>query len=568
MLLPIGAIVHCHDGAAGRLKYVVLDPDDGEVTHLIVERGMLLHRDIVVPVSWIERTTEATLYLNANRDDLKVLPEYDEREFVMPDPAYRPLSGHRVEDTRVWLGPYAVVGGGRPWVLQRVRLGVEDDEVLIRRGLPVLTSDDRPAGVIDHLVVDPTSKHITHLVVRRGWLWNRQARLVPVDQVAAVSEYGVRLRLSAAGLDHLPPYQPPASDAQITAWLQRSLATDARTRDAQLTVTVEDGVVRIGGAPTAEVAAAARAIARRLRGVIGVEDEPAPPPPAPPLRIGAPVYARDGRYGTLDKVVADPYTRRVTHLIVRQGWLLTEDRVVPIERVARAEPNGIYLDGTAAELDAFPAYREERFVSPTEDWEALEPYALSDTLFWGEPYAGVAPPVLTALEHVVAVGVPEGEVVLRRGIDVFYDGGLVGSLDHLLFDPASGALTHLVVEVYGRDRRVIVPMEWVSEIHAGAIVLRRWNPYQPGVPPYTAARDDAAIFADLVARLHADPALRAVQVQVERGAARLTGVVPTESAKAEAERIARSIPGVVGVEVALEIRPPEQGALPAEATPH
>jgi sporulation protein YlmC with PRC-barrel domain len=198
----------------------------------------------------------------------------------------------------------------------------------------------------------------------------------------------------------------------------------------------------------------------------------------------------------------------------------------------------------------------------------LEPYALSDTLFWSEPYVGVVPPVQPTIEHVVAVGVPQGEVVLRRGDDVFYDGGLVGSLDHLLFDPASGALTHLVVEVYGRDRRVIVPMEWVSEIQTGAIVLRRWNPYQPGVPPYTAVRDDAAIFADLVASLHADPALRAVQVQVERGAVRLTGVVPTEAAKAEAERIARSIPGVVGVEVALEIRPPEQGALPAEATPH
>ncbi len=42
MLLPIGATVRCRDGAAGQLKYVVIDPDDGEVTHLIVERGLLL----------------------------------------------------------------------------------------------------------------------------------------------------------------------------------------------------------------------------------------------------------------------------------------------------------------------------------------------------------------------------------------------------------------------------------------------------------------------------------------------------------------------------------------------
>jgi len=549
MLMPIGATIRCRDGAAGKLKYVVIDPDDGEVTHLIVERGMLLKRDIVVPAGWVERSSEDEIVLNATVADLNALPKYREVDFAEPDPSYRPLSGHRVQETRVWVSPYVAVDGGKPWLLHHVRLGIQDDEVLLRRGLPVQTSDGRHAGVLDHLVVEPKDMRVTYLVVRRGWLWNRQARIVPLERVAAATDYGVRLDMSAEELDRAPLYQPPASDAQITASLQRALETDTRTHGAGLGVELQDGVVRWIGNATDKVMEAARSIARHTRGVIGFADDVAAPP-APALRIGAPVYARDGRYGTLDKVVVDPFTRRVTHLIVRHGWLLTEDRVLPIERVERAEPDGVYLDTDSTDLDHYPHYREESFVEPLAGWEDLEPYAAA-TLFWGGQYVGVAPPVLPVVEHVVPVGVPENEVVLRRGADVFYADELVGSLDHMLIDPTRETVTHLVVQEHGSNRRVIVPAEWISNLHAGAVTLSRWNPYQPGVPEYAGSRDDAAIADDLNARLRAKPELSTVQAQVDRGVARLSGNVPTVADKATADTIARSTPDVIDVENAI-----------------
>lgn len=551
MLLPIGAQVRCQDGAAGRLKFIVIDPDDGEATELIVERGALLHRDVVVPIGWVERTTEDTIFLNARLDDLQALPEYNEFEFIQPDPNYRPISGHRVEETRIWIGPYLAIGGGRPWILRHVRLGVTEDEVLVRRGLPVQASDNRSVGVIDHLVIDPASKHVTHLVVRHGWLWSREAHLVPLEQVAELNDYGVRLKLPLSAFEQLPRYEPPASDAQIAASLQRALETDSRTREAGLRVDVHRGVVRLIGAPANEgIMQAARAIARRIRGVIGFADEVAEPP-APPLRIGAPVYARDGRFGTLAKIVVDPHARRVTHLVVRQGWLLTEDRVIPIERVERADPDGVYLDSVSTDLDRYPRYREESFIEPLADWEELEPYLAADTLFWGGPYPGVAPPVLPVVAHALPVGVPEGEFVLRRGDPVFYDDGLIGSLDHVLMNPTSGTMTHLVVEEHGTNRRVIAPAEWIREIQPGSITLERWNPYQRGVPTFTAARNDAEIAADLSARLQANPAFGAVQAQVDRSVAQLSGNVATIADKAAAEALARATPGVIDIENAI-----------------
>ena len=551
MLLPIGAQVRCQDGAAGRLKFVVVDADDSEVTDLIVERGALLHRDVVVPIGWVERTTEEAIALNARLDDLKALPEYNEIEFKQPDPSYHLISGHRPEETRIWLGHHLPAGGGRPWILRQVRLGVGEDEVLVRRGLPVQASDHRSVGVVDHLAIDPASKHVTQLVVRHGWLWSREAHLVPLEQVAELSEYGIRLKLSRDAFEQLPRYEPPVNDAQIAASVQRALETDPRTRGAGLHVEVCDGIVRLTGVPAnEEIMQAARAIARRIRGVIGFADEVAELP-APPLRIGAPVHARDGRFGTLAKVVVDPHARRVTHLVVRQGWLLTEDRVIPVERVARAEPDGIYLDSTSTDLESYPRYREESFIEPLADWEELEPYLAAHTLFWGGPYPGVAPPVLPVAAHAVPVGVPEGEIVLRRGDPIFCDDGLVGSLDHVLINPTSGIMTHLVVEEHGTNRRVIAPAEWIREIQPGSITLERWNPYQRGVPPFTAARDDAEIAADLSARLQAEPALSAVQAHVDRSVAQLSGHVATIADKAAAEAIARATPGVIDTENAI-----------------
>ena len=194
------------------------------------------------------------------------------------------------------------------------------------------------------------------------------------------------------------------------------------------------------------VAQAATHLARWIRGVIGVEDRTTRPG-EPGFRIGAPVFALDGRIGDLSKVVIDPHARRVTHLIIHRGLLLTEDRVVPVELVERATPEGIFLHLTSQEVARQPLYREERFVSPPPDWEPLPGYSATDILFWGSPYGGVAPPILPVVEHTVRHGIPERTIVLERSTEVRTRDDVTGEIDHLLVDPARQELTHLVVRL-------------------------------------------------------------------------------------------------------------------------
>jgi hypothetical protein len=79
MLLPIGATVRCRDGA---------------VTHLIVERGMLLRHDIVVPAAWVEQSSEHEIVLNATADELNALPEYNKVVYGTADEVSALVGAH------------------------------------------------------------------------------------------------------------------------------------------------------------------------------------------------------------------------------------------------------------------------------------------------------------------------------------------------------------------------------------------------------------------------------------------------------------------------------------------
>jgi hypothetical protein len=134
----IGAPVLTDDGEVGRLKYVVVDPDAAVVTQLVVERGRLLHREMVVPAGWVEHADGQGSRLQAKLDELEALPEFREVEFWAPDPTARPISGHPPTDTRIWISPYGTVHTFySASILHRVRLGIGEEEILIRRGLPV-----------------------------------------------------------------------------------------------------------------------------------------------------------------------------------------------------------------------------------------------------------------------------------------------------------------------------------------------------------------------------------------------------------------------------------------------
>lgn len=75
-----GAEVICPDGAVGQLEMLGVRPHSDEVTHLIVRRGFLFQRDLIVPAEWVAGVEEAsnTIQLKAPLSDVVNLPEYEQ----------------------------------------------------------------------------------------------------------------------------------------------------------------------------------------------------------------------------------------------------------------------------------------------------------------------------------------------------------------------------------------------------------------------------------------------------------------------------------------------------------
>ena len=73
-----GAQVVSPDGIAGQLDMLGVRPRTDEVTHLVVRRGFLFQRDVLVPIDWVDQVSPETnqIHLKARVSQVAAMPEY------------------------------------------------------------------------------------------------------------------------------------------------------------------------------------------------------------------------------------------------------------------------------------------------------------------------------------------------------------------------------------------------------------------------------------------------------------------------------------------------------------
>src|SRR5512136_2553885 len=86
--LPMKAEVHCSDGLAGRSTYVIGNPINHQVTHLVVKSDWPPFRETLVPVDQVDETTPNLIRLKCTRNDLSMMEPFEYEEYIrteMPD---------------------------------------------------------------------------------------------------------------------------------------------------------------------------------------------------------------------------------------------------------------------------------------------------------------------------------------------------------------------------------------------------------------------------------------------------------------------------------------------------
>ena len=85
------------------------------------------------------------------------------------------------------------------------------------------------------------------------------------------------------------------------------------------------------------------------------------------IKEGTSVFTSDGKeVGKINRFVLDPATNEVTHVVVQKGWLLPEDKVIPMAMIANATEERVVLNGKIDDLDQLPPFEETHYVELTD----------------------------------------------------------------------------------------------------------------------------------------------------------------------------------------------------------
>jgi uncharacterized protein YrrD len=195
------------------------------------------------------------------------------------------------------------------------------------------------------------------------------------------------------------------------------------------------------------------------------------------FKDGAKVYMADGDLaGSIDRVVIDPHTKTVTHVVVRKGFLFTEDKVVPLDLVAGTTEDLVTLREDAGDLDALPLFEESHYV-PLDDVDKPASYSADNAspIYWYPPFGGAwyGAPVYPEVAYMTRTeqNIPEGTVGLKEGAKVVSaDGVHVGDVERVF--TVGDQATHLLISqgLLFKENKLI-PTTWVSSITEDEVTL-------------------------------------------------------------------------------------------------
>lgn len=96
--LHVGSAVYSKEGEkVGRLRFMMVDPGEQSVSHLVLEKGMLLHSDVLAPVLSVERILYRGIFLNISSEDVLNLPEFQEGRYLARERHHHNNGGDRGE---------------------------------------------------------------------------------------------------------------------------------------------------------------------------------------------------------------------------------------------------------------------------------------------------------------------------------------------------------------------------------------------------------------------------------------------------------------------------------------
>ena len=167
--------------------------------------------------------------------------------------------------------------------------------------------------------------------------------------------------------------------------------------------------------------------------------------------MGATASCVDGPGGKVSRVIIDPATETVTHLVIEPKHRLGVGRLVPLDLV----------ETTAGDIRLRCTVEEFGALEPAQETELIDDVTGS----LGLGGLNTPPPVPVIIQDVV----PLGEADVDRGEPVHALDGEIGRVQGFLVDPDDHRVTHVLLEeghLWGR-KKVSIPVSAVTGVENG-----------------------------------------------------------------------------------------------------
>ena len=166
--------------------------------------------------------------------------------------------------------------------------------------------------------------------------------------------------------------------------------------------------------------------------------------------------------GRSTRIVLNPVTKEITHLVVKQRVFPHTERLVPVELLVESTPRMIRLRCDAPDLDTMDEFIETEFFQSEETRIIGGPFMMWPNTYTAEEY----------LPHYHE-RIPVGELAIRRGARVVARDGQVGHVDEFVVNRRSEHITHLVMREghLWEQREVTIPVSYIARIDDDAVYL-------------------------------------------------------------------------------------------------
>lgn len=240
-----------------------------------------------------------------------------------------------------------------------------------KRHAPVYTADEQQVGVVDRVVLEPQTNEVSHIVIRHGWLF-AEDKVAPIELIEQATAEQVLLRKDIKNLDDLPPFEevsylpypdeeeaaPPPSSTSPSD--QTPVAAEAEDPATTTTYTTVTDAFSLYGYPGIGMSWPSYDL-----GYYGYPDELYKvkvkrhiPTGTVALREGAAIVDSEGEHvGAVKRIFTNDVTGEVTHLLIAEGWIFKEERVIPLDWVKTIAEDEVQLYVKTALLKRLPEHQ-------------------------------------------------------------------------------------------------------------------------------------------------------------------------------------------------------------------